>query len=882
MEVIMFKKSLSAKFSLYFAIVVLITSAAIGGISYKIAYDNLVVEAGKQLQLSSDKLYEELDGSFTVVENSASILTKLESVRNVSLSASTTENTIAVQTLKSFGEELGKKAEGIFIANPSGTIVLDSVEGAYKGLDIADRNYFKNALSGQGAWSHVVQSKYSEQAVSVYALPIENGKGIKGVVGIVIKFNEVSKIVSQTQVGESGYAYMIDDTGLVVSHKDSSKVLTENLKEIDNENIQTMAEDMIIGGTGVGTYTYEGISKLNIYRPFRNWSVSVNLCEREYLATALSLKRVILSLSSVFVVIAMVGGIIFMTQLVKPIAKAKDAMEQVALGDLEVLLEVNRDDEIGMLGRAFNEMVAEMKHQADVIGEIEKGDFNSEIIIRSEHDLVNQKLVSMKSYIEQIVIDIKTIISHIQNGDLSYRVSSEGFYGNWKEILDQLNTLTMTIEKPITFTTTYLKDMAEGRPLSAIDNTYKGEFFIMAQSMDQVRYSLECLVSEATTLSEASSNGNLSARGNIEGLKGSYKDIIQGVNATLDAVLEPINEAVFVLEDFSKGNLSTQVTGAYKGDHNTIKLALNKTINELNTYIVETSKALNQIAYKNLAVKIEQPFLGDFNQLKGSINNIIGNLNGVFYEFSEASNQVATGADQVANSSQMSSQGAMEQASSIEEITASINQLTEQTRENAENALRANNLTVNAKLNASEGETRMSNMMKAMKDIKSSSENIHNIIKVIDDIAFQTNILALNAAVEAARAGEHGKGFAVVAEEVRNLAARSAQAVQETTELIEKSISTVNYGNETAVKTADALSEIVSEIEEVTELMDDISKASSEQTLALEQINEGVNQISTVTQMNSATAEESASASQQMSSQATVLREKISEFNLEQ
>ena len=878
----MFKKSLSAKFSLYFAIVVLITSAAIGGISYKIAYDNLVVEAGKQLQLSSDKLYEELDGSFTLVENSASILTQLESVRNVSLSASTTENTIAVQTLKSFGEELGKKAEGIFIANPSGTIVLDSVEGAYKGLDIADRHYFKNALSGQGAWSHVVQSKYSDQAVSVYALPIENGKRIKGVVGIVIKFNEVSKIVSQTQVGESGYAYMIDDTGLVVSHKDSSKVLTENLKEIDNENIQAMAEDMIIGGTGVATYTHEGISKLNIYRPFRNWSVSVNLCEREYLATALSLKRVILSLSSVFVVIAMFGGIIFMTQLVKPIAKAKDAMEQVALGDLEVFLEVNRDDEIGMLGCAFNEMVAEMKHQADVIGEIEKGDFNSEIIIRSEHDLVNQKLVSMKSYIEQIVTDIKTIISHIQDGDLSYRVSSEGFYGNWKEILDQLNTLTMTIEKPITFTTTYLKDMAEGRPLSAIENTYQGEFFIMAKSMDQVRYSLECLVSEATALSEASSNGNLSARGNIEGLKGSYKDIIQGVNATLDAVLEPINEAVLVLEDFSQGNLSTQVTGAYKGDHNTIKLALNKTINELNTYIVETSKALNQIAYKNLAVKIEQPFLGDFNQLKGSINNIIGNLNGVFYEFSEASDQVATGADQVANSSQMSSQGAMEQASSIEEITASINQLTEQTRENAENALRANNLTVNAKLNASEGETRMSNMMKAMKDIKSSSENIHNIIKVIDDIAFQTNILALNAAVEAARAGEHGKGFAVVAEEVRNLAARSAQAVQETTELIEKSISTVNYGNETAVKTSDALSEIVSEIEKVTELMDDISKASSEQTLALEQINEGVNQISTVTQMNSATAEESASASQQMSSQATVLKEKISEFNLEQ
>lgn len=878
----MFKKSLKAKFSLYFVVVILITAAAIGGISYKMAYDNLVIEAGKQLQLSSDKLYEELDSSFTLVESTAGVLTELDMVGDVFTASSNQENNIAANVMASFDEKLGKRTEGIFIANETGDILADSVDGAYGGINVGDRAYFQAGIEGKSTWSDVLMSKASGNPVSVYALPVTQGGKTRGVLAVVVAFNEVAKVVSDTDVGETGYAYMVDQTGMVISHKDATKVLTQNLYEIDNEALQAMTAEMTAGASGVGTYTFEGITKLNLFRPFKNWSMSVNIPEAEYLATALALRRVLLSISLGFIAIAMVGGVIFMTQLVKPIIAAKDAMALIATGDLDARLSVNREDEIGELGHAFNSMVSEMKNQADVIGHIEKGNFDSEIVVRSDKDLVNQRLVSMKSYIEQIVVDIKEIIQHIQDGDLSHRVSSEGFHGNWKEILDQLNTLTTTIEKPIAFTTGYLVDMAAGRPLSPIENTYHGDFYTMAESMDEVRRALDILVTEATHLSEAGRNGNLSARGKTEGLQGGYKDIIEGVNDTLDAVLEPINEAVVVLQNFSEGDLSTQVIGVYKGDHNTIKNALNKTINELNSYITEISKTLDQIAYKNLAVKIDRPFLGDFDQLKTSINNIINNLNDVFYEFSRASEQVATGADQVANSSQMSSQGAMEQASSIEEITASITQLTEQTRENSENALMANNLTTNAKVNASEGETRMSNMMKAMKDIKSSSENIHNIIKVIDDIAFQTNILALNAAVEAARAGEHGKGFAVVAEEVRNLAARSAQAVQETTELIEKSISTVNYGNETAVKTADALSEIVSEIEEVTELMDDISKASSEQTLALEQINEGVNQISTVTQMNSATAEESASASQQMSSQATVLREKISEFNLEQ
>ncbi|MBN2897953.1 MAG: HAMP domain-containing protein [Clostridia bacterium] len=878
----MFKKSLKAKFSLYFVVIILITAAAIGGISYKIAYDNLEKEAGKQLQLSSDKLIEELDSSFTLVESTARVLAEMESVSTALTAPSSQQYQIAADVMTLFDKEFGARSEGIFLATGNGDVVADSVNGAYRGISIADRAYFVDGMQGKTTWSEVVLSKSSGSPVSVYAMPIESNGKPRGLLAIVISFDKVAQVVANTTVGQTGYAYMIDKSGLVVSHKDATQVMTQNMYELGDNVISGMVDKMIAGETGQETYTYAGVTKLNLYQPFKNWSVAVNIPEAEYLSTALALRNVVLGVAIGFVILAALGGVLFSTQLVKPIIEAKNAMEVVATGDLDIAIEVQREDELGQLSRAFNMMIQEMKNQAEVIGDIERGNFDSEIVVRSDKDLVNKRLNSMKSYIEQIVADIKGIIGHIQEGDLSHRVSSEGFHGNWKEILDQLNTLTLTIEEPISFTTGYLVDMANGRALEPINNSYHGDFYTMAESMDEVRRALNILLQEAATLNEAGRNGNLNARGDTSGLQGGYKDIIQGVNDTLDAVLEPINEAVSVLQKLSEGDLTTQVTGTYKGDHNTIKKALNSTIMEISSYISEISSTLDQIAYKNLAVAINRPFLGDFDQLKGSINNIIGNLNDVFFEFSKASEQVATGADQVANSSQMSSQGAMEQASSIEEITASITQLTEQTRENSQNAVMANELSQNAKLNANEGEAKMTNMMKAMGDIKQSSENIHNIIKVIDDIAFQTNILALNAAVEAARAGEHGKGFAVVAEEVRNLAARSAQAVKETTELIQESISNVNYGNDTVAKTAEALSKIVSEIDKVSSIVNDISKASSEQTFALEQINEGVNQISTVTQMNSATAEESASASQQMSSQATILREKISEFNLNQ
>ena len=542
------------------------------------------------------------------------------------------------------------------------------------------------------------------------------------------------------------------------------------------------------------------------------------------------------------------GGYLEMVQIVNrmldnisdPIKETLQVMKCLSVNDLTRSMPKIYKGDFKEMSIAVNQVLLQETHIQDCMVNISEGSLDELPALKakgkySENDRLMPSLIHMMEAIQALVADANALAEAGAEGRLSDRADEARHAGAYREVIAGVNTMMDIITGRLKKAGNVLNQIAHGEQLKPMTEELKGDYNINKQNVNTCVSVLEGLQNEVSKLVQAGIEGRLNERADADAYEGIWHDIVQGMNDIMEAVVTPLNEASDVLSAAAENDLTQKMQGNYQG----------------------------QLA-----------------ELKNNINSMTAKLSAALTNVRDAVDQVNDGARQISGASQSLSQGATVQASSLEEITSSMSQVASQTKTNAENATQAKQLSENARSAAGKGVGHMEDMGLAMADIDSTSKEIAKFIKTIDGIAFQTNLLALNAAVEAARAGQHGKGFAVVADEVRNLASRSAKAAQETATLIDSSSSKVAHGLKVAQTTSAAFEGILDAITKTTDLIGEIAAASTEQAQGVTQINIGLQQVDEVTQQNTANAEETASAAQELSGQATLLQTQVSAFKL--
>ncbi|MBU0991195.1 MAG: MCP four helix bundle domain-containing protein [Proteobacteria bacterium] len=385
---------------------------------------------------------------------------------------------------------------------------------------------------------------------------------------------------------------------------------------------------------------------------------------------------------------------------------------------------------------------------------------------------------------------------------------------------------------------------------------------ILGKSLSTMVENLNRVSNEMNELSESIKNGELNVRGNSEQFQGGWNHLVNNINDLIEAFVKPINMTANYINRISKGDIPEQIQDTYEGSFNEIKNNVNALIHATN----EVSKISQEISKGNLKVAIEKRSEND--SLMESLSKMVEDLTKIVVNVQTASNQVSTGSQHINTASQQMAEGASEQAASVEEISSSMEQMNSTVQANADNARETASMAQQVSKDTVEGGKAVAETVAAMKTISEK-------IKIIEEIARQTNMLALNAAIEAARAGEHGKGFAVVAAEVRKLAERSQRAAQEISEYSTSSL-------EVSEKAGKLLDNIVPNIKKTSELIQEISAASSEQANGIQQVSGAINQLDDIIQQNASSTEEMAETSEELSGQAEYLKEIISIFQVEE
>ncbi|SDK29957.1 methyl-accepting chemotaxis protein, partial [Methylophilus rhizosphaerae] len=451
---------------------------------------------------------------------------------------------------------------------------------------------------------------------------------------------------------------------------------------------------------------------------------------------------------------------------------------------------------------------------------------------------VNEAIEQVRSNIKRLVSDTDELVQAAVEGHLSTRADASKHQGDFNKIVQGVNNTLDAVINPLNVAAKYVADISQGHIPAKITDEYNGEFNTIKDNLNQCIDAVNALIADANMLSQAAVDGQLSTRADASKHQGDFRKIVEGVNNTLDSVINPLNVAANYVDRISKGDIPEHISEHYNGDFNEIKNNLNTCIDAVNMLVADADLLAEAAKDGRITVRAEaDKHQGDFRTIIEGVNNTLDMVVEPIIAVTEAVETITTAANEISSGNADLSARTEQQASSLEETAASMEELASTVKQNAENAKQANQLALTASDVAVKGGAVVNEVVATMSAINDSAKKIEDIISVIDGIAFQTNILALNAAVEAARAGEQGRGFAVVAGEVRNLAQRSASAAKEIKELISDSVSKTTEGTRLVENAGSTMEDVVSSVQRVADIISEISAASAEQTTGIDQVN---------------------------------------------
>jgi methyl-accepting chemotaxis protein len=612
---------------------------------------------------------------------------------------------------------------------------------------------------------------------------------------------------------------------------------------------------------------------------------------------------------SIIIILSILLGLIIaanIQNIIKSVIKqTKDLVEAAIAGKLssrakpEDTNEEFREITVG-INKTLDAVIGPLNVAAEYVDRISKGNIPPKIT-----DTYNGDFNEIKNNLNVCIDSLNGLTNEMSGttniqmkGEIDTFANENKFEGSYKTIIKGYNDGMKIHINVILEAIGLLNEYAKG-DLSKEMRKLPGKQIVMTEAMNVLRQNVLLLIGDANMLAKAAVDGKLATRADASKHLGDFRKIVDGVNTTLDAVIGPLNVAANYIDNIAKGDNPPKITDKYNGDFNVIKNNINTLIDVLNDITAKVQvfavgdlsikftersqndhllKSLNdliriekevvektkQLSKGNLTIEIQRR--SEKDELLIALSTMVEKLKEIVTQVTEATENVATGSQQLSSSATEMSQGANEQAASTEEVSSSIEEMTSTIQQNTDNAVQTEKI-------ARESADGIIKVNKSSEDSVKAIREISDKITIINDIAEKTDILAINAAIEAARAGEHGKGFAVVAAEVRKLAEVSQRAAKEINELSHQSLRVTEESSK-------LLTEMIPNIQKTTQLVQEISAASTEQNANAGQINKAIEQLNQVTQQNSAAAEEMSSSSEELSSQAELLKDVISFFNI--